>query len=133
MDKKYLKWTLIVAYGLIIIGLFGGGLLYLSVPFIISALTPYEGGCEVAPSSGGHAKIAGALSELCYTSQTFVGALMMIPILLGGFFIVINTLLSIIDAFQSKMSTGKKIIWISAMLLVSFPTSTIYYLVKKRS
>jgi hypothetical protein len=133
MDKKFLKWTLILSYGFVILG-FLGVMVYLLFPTLMSILLGVEDACSyTTPVSGGKESLQAAMSNLCLSSKMFIGGAIMIMILIGGFFASINVILSLIDTALSKISTGKKVIWIIAMLIFQIFASTMYYIIERKN
>jgi magnesium transporter len=124
--------TMLLTFGLLFLSVLGA-LVYILVPPLLSAFAGVEDAClfesDVTQYEG---SVREALSDLCDASRAFIGASIMIAILIGGFFSVINFILSIIDVIQSKYDTSKKAAWILAFIIFQILACTIYYVIEKR-
>lgn len=67
------------------------------------------------------------------TMRTFLGITAMALIVLAGLAAFIAMLLTMIDAFTSKMDTARKAIWIIGVLLVGYLVAVLYYLLEARN
>jgi len=115
---------------------FLGAILYLLIPSLLGLLIDVEDPCAYGPSmaDGGPQGLRSAVSELCSTSEIFVATITMIMIVLAGFMVSINIILTTVDIFQVKtMSTAKKILWLALMWLLLGPIASIaYYFIEKK-
>lgn len=139
MDKKFLKWSLlcpVVLFGLAILG----ALIYLLSPLAFSALFPAQfSGTNANPCdfssgiSGSQGQISGALGELCQTSQIFLGAAIMILVMLAGTVLSLSWFVAVIDvATSSALKGNDKIIWLIVLFILTFIGAIAYYVVVKR-
>lgn len=139
IEKKLLKWSLIVSFtflGLALLGI----VLYLLIPTIISALTGAEVGanCEYPYPSllvpADVPPVQGAVVELCNASQMLLATTSMILIILTPLAGLVPMALVSFDIFDSKtMSSRRKILWLTVMwmLLVFFAAAAYYFIERK--
>ncbi len=138
MEKNYLKWSSIAGASFALI-IFLLALVYLLIPLIISSLTGIEGSCDSScygeATGSGSSNLAASLCELCNASKSFVGGLIMILILIGGFVVLIPMALTSLDILQStKLSTPRKLLWAVLIWFFFGPFATLaYYLMEKKN
>ncbi|MFH0884775.1 MAG: PLDc N-terminal domain-containing protein [Candidatus Micrarchaeota archaeon] len=110
-------------------------IIYIITPNLISVLTGTgsAGGCDyTGPAAEGNASsIGSAISNLCNTSKTFLGAVAMILIILASPVLFISNALASFEIFATKVSGGQKVLWL-AIIWVFPAIGGLAYLFKGR-
>ncbi len=138
MDRKWLKWSLIVC-GVLFILVFVGFIVYLLIPAILSFLI--GGGAEVDcypyPAedhlSTGPQSVTAALSSLCLTAKTLVGAAIMLLLIAASVFGYVPVALALYEIITNEAyDQGKKILWVVLMVVFGFFGALAYYFVERK-
>ena len=114
MERKYLKWTSLVAIGLLLLGILGA-LVYFLIPsmFEILAGDPTDNACDMIFEKN-H-----TLTNVCIAADTSLGGLIMVLILLSRTIASISVIPTTIDIFTSlAMPTSRKVLWLAGLWLL---------------
>ena len=136
MDRKYLKWSLIVPTIFFVLAVIGITI-YIFFPLIFNSLLNTKSTTD--PCSGasidysGTNKLGNALTSLCTTSKSLLGAAVMLLIVIGGFLSLIPVGLSGLEVFKSQMSGTKKALWLVVLLFGGYFGALAYYFVKPKN
>jgi hypothetical protein len=135
VEKKYLKWTLIIPFFFIVLAVLSV-LLYILTPVILSVMLGGDIIYSCPDIGSGHdpQQLVASLYGLCSSLQVFLGVLIMVLIVLSGFCGFISMCVTTVDAATSKtISRGEKAVWILAMwLFAGLLVSIAYYFVHVR-
>jgi len=139
MDKKYLKWSLVLTWALMAFA-FLVVVLYTLTPTLISMMmgVSIKGNCGVpAAVSHGNGKtlsnISAAILNLCSTAQQFLGITAMLLIVAGALPALAANLIASLEVLQSPMDNPRKAVWLVAFwLLFAFLAVTAYYLTDRK-
>ncbi|MEW6749144.1 MAG: hypothetical protein AB1295_05545 [Candidatus Micrarchaeota archaeon] len=134
VKKKHIKWSLLLPVILILVAV-ACIFLYLALPYLMSLLSrdASVSSGAVASSSNGSVYLVPAMAELETTSQTFLGLMAMLLIVLAGISSLIPMVLVSIDIFQSKKILFDKLFWLVAMwLFLGYLAAAAYYFLEVR-
>ncbi|MFH0737425.1 MAG: hypothetical protein V1827_02980 [Candidatus Micrarchaeota archaeon] len=136
MEKKHVKWAAFVSLLFPIVA-FLGILAYVLTPLLVCSLLGAGTACtcepSAPPSGSGPAGLMDAMSELCFTAQSFFGIIVMVGILACGPLAFLCAAVCSFDVFSRKDTSGEKVkrlalIW----LALGFGSFIYYWLVRRK-
>lgn len=140
IKKKHFKWSLLLP--LLLLALAAVGMvIYIILPTVINSLVtaPADGnfcdGHAVSRSiaRSGFEDVSSVMSDLCFTSQSFLGLSIMIVVVLSGALTWLSALLVMIDVFESnKFDNLTKALWILGALSIGYFVAALYYFIEVR-
>jgi hypothetical protein len=128
MDKKYLKWTGLLSVGLFILAIIIA-IIYILLPTILGVI--FNSPTSPCDQPTGGSTLTYAMSDLCGTSQSFLGVAALLIVVVSGFVSTIFTILTLIDIVTNQ-NLENKALWAIGILILGFFVGVAYYFMIKR-
>lgn len=126
MEKKWLEWSIMAPAVLMTLAIIGA-VIYLMTPTVLAAIAASSG---IGPGS---CEFPGIWGEICMVSQTYLGSIIMILLVLAGAVSVVAWIVAAIDVLALPgLSGGERALWFIVVALFWWAGPAIYYVVKKR-
>lgn len=134
MDKRYLKWSILAPVILMTLAIIGA-VIFLVAPLVFSTIlgVPRPPSSDICNFSGPSGGLKDALGGLCDATQVYLGAIVMILIVLAGATAAIMWIVAAIDVLTlPSIEALERLLWLVIVVFMPFVGPAVYYVVKRR-